>query len=109
MIDRVISATEDINLGDASPDSISTWAIYIVSLSGTHSIVFKSRPTGSGLASGEWRQPAYTNMETGAVVAGGTAIAAEGYFTVKADGSELIVSATVTSNSFRLIAIPLRG
>lgn len=104
-----VSATEVISLGDAAPDSVGSFLVFVSSLSGTHAITPKGRPAGSNVASGEYQTLAYTVGSTGVLTAGGTAISAEGAYFVRADGMEVFLDVTVTSNSFRLDARPLRG
>lgn len=110
MMQRTISASEVIALGTCSDDGVGTFAIGITSLSGTHSMVTKGRIIGSGVASGEYQNIAYKPANTGTLTnPGTTAITAEGIYFIPADGCDVFLDVTVTSGSFVLTWIPLRG
>lgn len=107
---KTITASEVIALGNASNELIGTFAVSFTNSSGTSmSVVPKGRIHGSGIASGEYQNLAYTVASTGVLTAASTPITAEGIYFIRADGLDVFLDATLTSFSVRIDAQPLNG
>jgi hypothetical protein len=96
-------------LGDAALGVVSTWVIHVVLASGTVAILPKGIASGSGLTSANYINLSYVNRNTGAVVAGGTAITATGIYDINASGCDVFLDVDVTGASLDIYANPCGG
>jgi len=94
-----ITATGVYALGDAGTGTVTRQIVHVVINSGTLSATFEGRLVGSGLAAGEYKQRSYVNTnDASTIIAGATAITAEGIYDIDCTGVELFLNVgTVTS------------
>lgn len=83
-----LDASGDIGLGQASPGTVGSFVIYVKGTGWTGDLVPQTRPLGAAGASIDWVAVAYQNAASGADVAAGTAISADGKFFVRVDHNE---------------------
>ena len=98
-----------IALGDAALGVVSTWVIQVVLASGTVAILPKGALADSGLTSADYVNLSYINRNTGALVAGGTAITASGIYDVNASGCNVYLDVDITAASVDIYAVPVAG
>jgi len=96
-------------LGDAANGVVSTWVIQVVLASGTVAILPKGIVAESGLTSADFVNLSYVNRNTGAVVAGGTAISASGIYDINASGCAVYLDVDVTGASLDIYTNPVAG
>lgn len=108
---KTITATQALDMGDASPDSVGTVSFQIKG-GGTYSIVPKGwlHAVNGSLTSSDIVNLAYIPMKTGTVTDGATtAITAAGAYKVVADGFNVVLDITYTSGACSVDWVPLRG
>lgn len=111
MPSKTLNVTEVVSLGDASIHGVSRIVFQIRDDgSMSTSAVLKARVNVlPALASTELISVPYTNRGTGASVAAGTAITAEGLFEVDATGVEIVLDNTFTSGKSSVHYLPVEG
>ena len=109
MMQRNSGATEDIILGNGSTGVVSRWVVQVKGATWTGTLTPKARVEQSGLTSADWKTIPYTNRATGASVAAGTTIAADGIFEFDAAGVDIILSHAFSSGAVALYCQPILG
>lgn len=101
------AATENWDLGDADPASVSRVAVQIQELTSfTGTITPQGRIRGSSM---EWRELGWYNMATAADVAAGSAPSGEALMLIDASGLDIRLAVGVTGGSIRIGIERLRG
>ena len=106
---KTVTATAVISLGNANNELIGSFVVELSTLSGTVSIVPQGRIHGSGIASAQYGNLAYTVGSTGVLTAASTPITAAGIYFIRADGMDVFLNATLTTASVRIDAQALNG
>ena len=104
------NTTTGIELGQAAPGMVGSFTIYVQGTGWTGVIIPRTRPLGSVAASFSYVAVAYQNAASGADVAAGTNITADGKFFVRVDHNEILnLSYTNTAGSCNLLVIRGKG
>lgn len=105
-----LDSSGDITLGQASPSTVGSFTIYVLGNSWSGNLVPKTKPMGAATASISAVSVAYENAATGADVAAGTAITADGKYFVRVDhNEELILTHTAGGTSVAVVATRGKG
>lgn len=105
MVTAVVSATGEVNLGNASEGAVSRWAIQLdESAGGDVSVTVKGRIMQS---EADYVAIAYTDMADGATKT--AALTADALILVDSSGLDVQLDVTVTSGTLTYYAWPLAG
>ena len=116
--DKVLTATETIDLGDADDNTVSRWIIQVqdegsmnfsIAVKGAILGSDKVSPQNGGGTALTRTDLEYRNLNTGTDVSGATAITAAGKYMIDSSGMAVSLVATRTGGSARITAIPVRG
>ena len=102
-----LTASEDIDVGDASDRTVGTFVMGVEGTGWTGSIVPKGRPRGA--TDMAFQTIPYQNLRTLADVAAGTGIAADGLYAIRVDGLELRLAYAHTAGSVKLAGRMMEG
>lgn len=108
-LNKVYTASEVIELGDAMPGSVSRWHVTIVD---EGSMNISITPEGTAMGSGETKTGVgYVNQTDPSTNINGasTPITAAGHYLIESSGMDIDLDLTVSAGSVRIIAVPVRG
>lgn len=95
-------------LPNPQPGSVCSYVLHVVH-GGASPGTFIPKLAGIGVSSSEVISPVYTSVASTTAVSAGTAISAEGIYTVPCDGCDLYLVFTASTHSVTVTAHPVIG